>query len=113
MVRANSTTATVPNVEHMDIYGNDNSGTHFTTTLIREDLTPEDKIIYDNAIDLFLNDGATNIENTLAEFWIERMTSTVVDPDATQDVDYDAMPEADKDKLRAFLAMALAHQDIN
>jgi hypothetical protein len=112
MVKATSTTTDVPNIEHMDIYGNDDSGTHFTTCLMREDLTTEEQTIYDDAIALFADNRETNIDNTLSEFWIERMTSTVVDFEATEDVDYATMNETDKDKLRAFLAMVLANKDV-
>lgn len=112
MVTATSTTTDVANIEHMAIAGNDDSGNPFASTIMRENLTAAEQTVYDDAVALFGNNGRTNINNTLSELWIDRMTSTVVDPEATEDVDYAAMAEADKDKLRAFLVMAIANKDV-
>jgi hypothetical protein len=106
-----STTTDIPNIEHMSIAGTDDSGNIFSTFLKREDLDVAEQTTYDNAVGLFNNNWYTTIDNTLSELSIDRMTSVIIDQESEEAVDYASMVEANKDKLRAFLAMALMHKD--
>lgn len=106
-----STTTDIPNIEHMAMAGTDDSGNIFSTFLKREDLDVAEQTVYDDAVALFNNKWYTAIDNTLSELSIDRMTSAVIDQEAEETVDYASMVEADKDKLRAFLTMALVHKE--
>jgi hypothetical protein len=110
-VIVSSTTTDIPNIEHMSMAGTDDSGNIFSTFLKREDLDVAEQTIYDDAVALFNNKWHTTIDNTLSELTIDRMTSAVIDQDSEEVVDYTTMVEADKDKLRAFLTMALVNKD--
>ena len=111
MITTTSTTTDIPNIEHMTIGGSDDSGNPFTSTLMREDLDAGEQAIYDNAIALFTDVYNVDIENTLSELWIDRMTSVVIDYEGSETVDFSALIEADKQKLRDFLALAITHKD--
>jgi citrate lyase gamma subunit len=111
MVTATSVTTDLPGIEHIAIAGTDDNGNIFTSLLMRENLDASDQTIYDNAIALFGDNYNLTIDNTLSELSIDRMTSTVIDLGTSEVVDYSALSEADKDKLRDFLTLAITNKD--
>jgi len=109
MVRATSTTTNIANVEQMFIAGDsDGQGNIFGSILYFEELTPSEQTTYTNAVNLFALDGTTYLLNTNSELDVSRMTSQIVDPEATQTLDFLLMSPADQQTLRDFLALAVS-----
>jgi hypothetical protein len=111
MVVATSVTTDLPNIEHLSIAGKDDNGDIFTALLMRENLDAGDQTTYDNAIGLFGNNYLLTINNTLSELTVDRVTSTVMDMEGEETVDFNGYTEANKQKLRDLLALAIANKD--
>jgi hypothetical protein len=73
------------------------------------DLTKEEKAVYDDALNLVADKNYNIILNTQAELEISRITSTVLS-EGTDTEDFALMTEVDKDKFRALLALLISKQ---
>ena len=112
MIKGISVQTPEPNVEQMFVFGEEVGGSeeHFTCNLFREDLTPEEQTVYDDAISVVANNHRNTINNTIAELEISRVTSSnLLVGEGVQD--FDAMSEADKDKLRGLLALIVTKKN--
>jgi len=111
MIKGTSTTTDVAGIEHMMVIGVAVPGEdQITATIMREDLTPEQQTVYDMGVALVSGNAFTTINNTTSELEISRMTDQVVSED-TGEFDFETMSEADKDALRALLALFVELKD--
>jgi hypothetical protein len=110
MIQAISISTDLPDIEVMAVSGTSEPDAPLSCEVNRADLSPADQTTYDVAVALFLADQYTNINNTTAELSISRITSTPITVE-TEDVDFLALPEVDKDKLRNLLAVFISLND--
>ena len=114
MIKGSSLTATVPNIEEMVVNGEvvTGSGDFITAYVKREDLTSEQKDVYDAGVSIVSGKYYTEITNTTSTLDINRVTSTD-SVEGTDVFDFETMSEVDKDKLRDLLALfiTLNNQD--
>lgn len=110
MITGISGTVEIPNTERMMVTCEieEGNGDRFVVHLYREELTPEQQTVYDNAIALVGDFNRNVITNTTSFMDIARMTSTVLqEGEETKDflVDY---TEQERDQLRDFLALVVS-----
>lgn len=111
MINGISTTTDIANIEHMIVMGKATpEGEVFTSTVMREDLTPEQQGVYDAGVALVSGNFVTTIDNTTSELTITRMTSDVVSEDEGV-FDFTTMSEGDQDILRDLLALFVELKD--
>ena len=106
MIKGSSLETDLPNIEHMFIVGEvvGGSGEILSCTLRREDLDVAQQTTYDEALVIVSSKCFTEIENTVSELSIDRITSSSLGV-GTDVLDFNTMTEGDKDKLRALLAL--------
>lgn len=112
MIKGSSLTTDLPDIEHMLVIGEETAGSGdiFTSTVKREDITPEQQAIYDAGITLVTGKYHTEIQNTVSELQISRVTSEVL-AEGEDVFDFETMNEVDKDALRALLALFIELKD--
>jgi hypothetical protein len=110
MITGTSTTTDVANMEHMFVIGTDDQGNHFSATIMREELTPEEQSDYDAGVILVSGNMFTVINNTVSDLQISRMTSSVVTEDEGV-YDFSTMSAGDQDALRGLLALFISKKD--
>lgn len=104
MIKSIASTTDLTGFEQMSVTGNATPELVISCVVIREELSAEDKVIYDEAVAVFSPDIYTEITNTIAELSIDRITSEVLVED-TENVDFEALSEINKEKLRALLGL--------
>ena len=107
MITGFSTQVETEGIEHMLITGRESAESPmFVCNLFREQLLPEEQDVYDAGVGVVANNQLTEISNTTAILDITRMTSGVI-IEGTETIDFESLSLADKDKLRALLALIL------
>ena len=108
MIKGISLSTTEPNIEVLTAYGEavSGSGIFFNTNIYYDTLTQPQKDIYDAAINIVNDNFYNEIINTESEISINRVTSTPL-IEGLDVIDFLTLIEADKDKLRAFLALLI------
>jgi hypothetical protein len=105
MIEGLSATTDEANTETMLVTGEPIPGEGMiVTNLFYNDLTAPQKIVYDEAMPIVTGSYYTTITNTTAELKINRVTDDVL-VEAPATIDFESLSEADKDKLRALLAL--------
>jgi len=107
MIKGESQTVEVPNYETMLFFGKATPELTITGSLFYDELTAEQKITYDEVMPIVSGSYITTITNTEAELEINRLTSDVLSEEEAV-IDFETLSEADKDKLRALLAILVS-----
>lgn len=111
MIRSIASSTDLPNFEQLSVTGNATPELVVSCVVVRADLSVEEQLTYDEAIAVFSPDIYTEIINTEAELSIDRITSEVLVED-TENVDFEALSEIDKEKLRALLGLFISLNEI-
>ena len=108
MIKGISLSTNELNIENLTAFGQEvgGSGIFFETNIYYNELTQEQKDIYDAAINIANSNFYTDIINTEAEILINRVTSTPL-IEGLDLIDFLTLSESDKDKFRAFLALLI------
>lgn len=101
----------LPEFEQLSVTGTSAPEVLVSCIIVRADLSVDDQVTYDEAMDLFTPDCFTEITNTIADLSIDRITSEVL-VEGTENLDFDSLTEVDKDKLRALLAIFVANNEL-
>ena len=105
MIKGTSQTVGIQNYETMLVTGVVEQGQPiFMTNLYYDELSPSQKIIYDEAMPIVSGSYLTTITNTTAELDVSRLTSDVLVEEPSV-IDFETLSEVDKDKLRLLLGL--------
>ena len=112
MIRGLSIQSPEANVETMFVFGNHlgEDDINLSLHIFYNDLTVEQKAVYDDALSLVGDKYINEINNTTSNLTIRRVTSTEL-VEGTDTVDFNTLSEADKDKLRELLAFFVELND--
>lgn len=112
MIKGSSLTADAPNIEEMSVSGEavTGSGDFMTVYIKRNNLTTDQKVVYDEGVAVVSGKYYTEITNTTSTLNISRVTSTA--SVEGQDIfDFDSLSTSDQDALRALLALFVEFKD--
>jgi len=105
MITGIAATTDEANTETMFVFGEPVPGEgSIVTNLFYNELTAPQKVVYDEAMPIVTGSYFTTITNTVSELEISRVTNDVL-TDVPSVIDFEALSEIDKDKLRALLAL--------